>query len=114
MNRAKTNELTKEEIIQRLKEHHDIFRKYKVKKIALFGSYVRGEQNRKSDIDLVVEFDLKALGENFEGLYDTFLNLSSYLEKLFGRKVDILTPISIETIRIKKVADEIRNSLVYV
>jgi len=88
--------------------------KYKVKKIAVFGSFVRGEQSRQSDIDLLVEFDMKAFGENFEGLYDAFFDLSVELEKLLGRKVDILTPDSVKTIRIKEVAKNIRSSLVYV
>lgn len=30
---------------------------YKVKEIGVFGSYVRGEQRKKSDIDILVEFD---------------------------------------------------------
>lgn len=106
---------TKTEIIKLLKQHDkDLKEKFKVKEIGLFGSYIRGEQNKQSDIDLIVEFDLKAFGDNFEGLYDTFIALSSYLEKLFGRKVDILTPTSINTIRIKEVAKNIKRSVVYV
>ena len=42
------------------------------------------------------------------------MGLSSYLENLFGERVDILTPVSIETIRIKEVADEIKRSAIYV
>ena len=102
-----------EEIINLLKGHLDILGKYKVKRIGLFGSYVRGEQKEKSDIDLVVEFDLSAFGQNFEGLFDVFIGLSSYLEELFGKKVDILTPVSIESIRIKEVAEEIKRSVIY-
>ena len=102
-----------EEIIDLLKEHRDILRKYKVKRIGLFGSYVRGEQKKRSDVDLVVEFDLSAFGHNFEGLFDVFIDLSSYLEELFGKKVDILTPVSIESIRIKEVAEEIKRSVIY-
>lgn len=101
------------EIVDLLKTNKEALEKYKVKRIGLFGSYVRGEQKKESDIDLVVEFDLSAFGKDFEGLFDVFMNLSSYLEDLFGRKVDILTPVSIESIRIKEVAEDIKRSLIY-
>jgi hypothetical protein len=105
--------LTTEEIINLLKTNKDVLEKYKVKRIGLFGSYVRGEQKKKSDIDLVVEFDLPAFGKDFEGLFDIFMDLSFYLEDLLGKKVDILTPISIESIRIKEVAEAIKRSVIY-
>lgn len=43
-----------------------IFKKYKVKKATLFGSYVKGTADTRSDIDLMVETDLKGL--KFYGL----------------------------------------------
>ena len=102
-------------VIEILKQHeNEIKDRFGVRKIGLFGSYTRGDQGEKSDIDLVVEFNLTAFGKNFKGLYDAYINLSSYLEKLFGRRVDILTPVSIDTIRIKKISDEIKRSIIYV
>ena len=105
--------LAVEEIINLLRANKDVLEKYKVKRIGLFGSYVRGEQKKKSDIDLVVEFDLSAFGKDFEGLFDVFMDLSSYLEDLLDKKVDILTPVSIESIRVKEVAEGIKRSLIY-
>jgi predicted nucleotidyltransferase len=105
--------LTTEQIINLLKTNKDALEKYKVKRIGLFGSYVRGEQKKKSDIELVVEFDLSAFGKDFEGLFDVFMDLSSYLEDLLGKKVDILTPASIESMRVKEVAEEIKRSVIY-
>ncbi|MEO0128548.1 MAG: nucleotidyltransferase domain-containing protein [candidate division WOR-3 bacterium] len=103
------------EIIRVLSNNKNILReRYKVKKIGLFGSCVKGKLKKRSDIDIVVEFDINAFGENFKGLYDTFLNLHTYLEHLLNRKVDILTPISIETIRIKEVAEDIKRNIIYV
>jgi len=103
------------DVIRTLKEHEkEIKERFRVRRIGIFGSYTRGEQKDTSDIDLVVEFDLNAFGKNFKGLYDTYISLSSYLEKLFGRKVDILTPVSIDTIRIKEVSEEIKRSVIYV
>jgi hypothetical protein len=106
--------LTDKVILEALEKNKEILKKYRVKKIGLFGSFVRGEQKKNSDIDLVVEFDLDSFGPEFKGLYDTYVKLFDYLENLFGRKVEILTPISIETIRIKEVAEEIKKSIVYV
>ena len=106
--------LTAEEILQMLKKHKDDLKKYKVKGIALFGSYVKREQKKDSDIDLIVEFDLNSFNKDFEGLFETFMGLSNYFETLFGKKVDILTPDSIKTIRIKEVAEGIKKSAIYV
>ena len=49
--------LTKEEILEKFKENKEEIKKYGVKKIGLFGSYVRGNQKEKSDIDILVEFE---------------------------------------------------------
>lgn len=106
--------LTKEEVIKLLRKHKEDLKKYGVGRIGLFGSFIRGEHKRKSDIDLVVEFDESFFGKDLKGLFDAYTGLSDYLERLFGRKVDILTPISIETIRIKEVAEEIKRSVIYV
>ena len=70
--------LTKDEIIEKLREHRDTLKKYGVKRIGLFGSYIRDEQKRKSDIDLVVEFDSTLFGEDFNGLFDAYIGLSQY------------------------------------
>ena len=46
------------EIKRILNAHKDeIKRKYKVKEIGIFGSFVRGEQRKDSDIDIFVEFE---------------------------------------------------------
>lgn len=114
MVKMKTKVLTKDKVIEKLREHRDTLKKYGVKRVGLFGSFVRGEQKRKSDIDMVVEFDPSFFGKDFKGLFDAYMGLSSFLEDLFGRRVDILTPISIESIRIKEVAAEIKRDLIYV
>lgn len=105
---------TEKEIIEKLRANKKIFKKYGVKRIALFGSLVKGGFRKNSDVDLVVEFDYSFFGRNLHGLFDTYTELTLFLKKLLGRNIDILTPISIETIRVKKVADEIKRSLVYV
>ena len=79
----RVKDLTDKEILRLLKSNKNILRKYKVKKIGLFGSYVRKEQKVRSDIDFLVELE--------EPDFDNFMDLVFYLENLFGRKVDLIT-----------------------
>lgn len=79
---------------------------YGVKKIAVFGSVVKGKYTKASDIDIVVEF-IRPIGLRF-------MDLAEYLEKRLGRKTDILTADGLKSIRIKKVAQDIKRSLLYV
>jgi hypothetical protein len=58
--------------------------KYSIKSLAIFGSYVRGDQTEKSDVDLLVEF------EGTPGGF-AFIYLANNLEQLLGAKVDLLT-----------------------
>lgn len=52
----------------------------------LFGSFAREQQDVKSDIDVLVEFEdgCKTL--------DNFMQLAILLEELFGRRVESITP----------------------
>ncbi len=65
-----------------------VLKKYDVVKASLFGSWVRGEQTRASDIDMLVEF------KEGKSLFD-LVNLEHELEQLLKRKVDLLTYDSI-------------------
>jgi len=98
--------LTRAKILKTLREHEDTLKKFSVKRIGLFGSFAKGRGTTKSDIDFLVEFN--------EPTYENFYNLIEHLEKLFGRKVEVLTPIALETMRVEEVARDIRESVVYV
>lgn len=74
--------MTKEEVKRILSENRAILNKYRVRSIALFGSYVRNEQREDSDIDFLVDFE--------EPTYDNLLNLVFALEKLFARNVEVI------------------------
>ena len=87
----KIENLTDKEIFKLLRDNKDILRKYKVKRIGLFGSYVKGEQRKNSDIDFLVEFDLTAFGKDFKGYFDCYMDLLFFLEGIFERKIDLLT-----------------------
>ena len=79
----KIKELTDKEIVNVINKNSDILKKYGVKKLELFGSYVKGEQKNDSDIDFLVEFERP----NFEN----FMDLAFFLEDLFERKVELVT-----------------------
>lgn len=73
-----------EDILTKLKELKPIIAaRYKAKEVGLFGSFVRGEQNANSDIDILVEFEDEA------DLFD-WMGLTLYLEEIFQRPVDIV------------------------
>jgi hypothetical protein len=73
-----------EEIKKAIEEHRSILEeKFKVKSMAIFGSYLRSEQNKDSDIDILVEF------------YETidlfeFIGLENYLSEILNNKVDLV------------------------
>lgn len=78
--------LNKEIILDTLHENRNEIRKLGVKKLILFGSYARDEQNENSDIDFLVEF------ENGRGLFKDYMGLSIFLEETFNKKVDLVKP----------------------
>ena len=98
---------TKDQIIQVLRKEQPYLKKhFGVKRIAIFGSFATDTAKEKSDVDIFVELQ-KPLGLEFIQLID-------YLEKKVGRKTDVLTRAGIESIRVKKVAQDIKRSLIYV
>jgi hypothetical protein len=56
---------------------------FKVKSISVFGSYLRGEQKKNSDLDVLVEFS-----ETID-LFE-FIKLENYLADILGCKVDLV------------------------
>lgn len=60
-----------------------------VKEIGIFGSYVRGEQKKKSDLDILVEFDRPISLLNF-------ISLENRLSKYLGVKVDLVMKDSLK------------------
>ena len=62
----------------------ELRKKYKIKNIGIFGSYVRGEQKKSSDIDILVRFDRNA------SLFD-LVGAGEFLEEKLKIKVDIVS-----------------------
>ncbi len=100
--------MKKEEVIRMIKENMNEIKKFGVKRIGIFGSVARNEADEKSDIDFVVEFE-----ENRGGMKD-FIGLIEFLERIFKREIDILTPKGVESIRIKSVKERIKKEVEYV
>lgn len=76
--------MEKKEIIRTiLNNKAEIETKYGVRRLGLFGSYVRDRQRKKSDIDILVAFSRDI--DLFE-----FIDLREYLEKRLNAKVDLV------------------------
>ena len=61
----------------------ELFEKYPIKDLAIFGSYARNEQKEASDLDLMVEFHSRVGSE--------FIELADELEEILGIKVDLVS-----------------------
>ncbi len=80
----KTNVNEFESIMKKLKENMAILRdKFNVKNLEIFGSYVRGEQKKRSDLDILVEFT-----ETID-LFK-YIELENYMGEILGVKVDLV------------------------
>ncbi|MFQ5901583.1 MAG: nucleotidyltransferase family protein [Thermodesulfobacteriota bacterium] len=78
--------MTAEFILSIIAKNKDKIRIFGVKKLGLFGSFVREEQNAESDIDLLVEFERdKKTFDNF------FIHLSFFLEELLKCHIELVT-----------------------
>ena len=87
-----------------LAEHkQEIKDRFKVEEIGIFGSYVRKEQKKKSDLDVLVSFsettDLFMFGQ-----------LENYLSDILGVKVDLVMKDSLKP----RLKDRILNEAIYV
>jgi len=82
----------KEEIIKKLEENRERIKGYGVGRIGLFGSYARGKERQKSDIDILVEF------EKGKKTFDNYMGLVLFLEDLLGLKVDLVIRENIKTL----------------
>ena len=77
----------------------EIKERFHVKRIGLFGSFARGDENETSDVDIMVEFE--------QPTFDNFMKLAFFLEDLLGRKVELVTPDSLSPYIAPYVKDEV-------
>ena len=77
---------TKYDILSAIKAKRMELSKFGISDIGLFGSYLRGDQSEKSDIDLLIDFEPDK--EN----YDNYMAVYDILEQLFkNERVDVVT-----------------------
>jgi len=77
--------MSRQRILEALAQRQqEIAARFRVKRLALFGSAARDEMREDSDVDVLVEFEGPP---TFRGYFD----LKDYLEALLGRTVDLVT-----------------------
>ena len=76
-------------ILKKISSQKEALRAFGIVRIGLFGSFIRGEATKKSDIDLLIEFDPA------KKTYRNLMGTADYMEELTGKSVDIITPQSI-------------------
>jgi predicted nucleotidyltransferase len=78
--------LNKDEILKKLKSNKPNLLRFGVSDVGLFGSYLRNEHSKESDIDLLIDF--KPEEENF----DNFMLVYDLFEKIFKNyKIEVVT-----------------------
>ncbi len=97
--------MKKEQALKILREHRDELHLQGVKSIAIFGSVARDEENLKSDVDILVEFDN---ARHKIGLF-AYVRLQRRLEELLGTQVDLVTPNALK----RQLKDKILNEAIY-
>ncbi|HEX8694452.1 MAG TPA: nucleotidyltransferase family protein [Longimicrobium sp.] len=80
-----TEPLSKQVIAERLEQAREQIQALGVRRIALFGSFARGQAHAESDVDLLVEFDPE------KKTLDNFMALSFMLDDLLQRRADVVT-----------------------
>lgn len=94
--------MNKDDILKFLKENKKVMEKrFEVSSIGLFGSYVHGRQNEKSDIDIIV-----SMPSSFDSYYD----LKEYLEQNLHKEVDLGLEKSLR----KQILNNIQDEIIYV
>ncbi|HMG15789.1 MAG TPA: nucleotidyltransferase family protein [Saprospiraceae bacterium] len=98
MNTAVKN---KKELIERILASGKQISSYGVKSLGIFGAFVRDEAKENSDVDFFIDFaiEYKTL-KNFVGLADI-------LQEITGRKVEIVTPQSLNKFLGKYIIQEV-------
>ncbi len=90
-----------EERLKKLKDlKPELQRKYFIKQIGIFGSYIRGQDNIQSDLDILVEF-YKPID------ICKFMELERLLSKELNIKVDLVSKKSLKPFIGKKILEEV-------
>jgi hypothetical protein len=88
-------------IIEELRQQMpELGKRYKVKTLGVFGSYIRGQQHKRSDLDLLVEFyDPPSLLK--------FIEMEYYLSDLLGIRVDLVMKDTLKPVVGERILSEV-------
>ena len=75
-------------------------KQFKVKLLGIFGSYVKGNQKKNSDVDILVEFS------QTPGLFD-YMKVENFLSQLLKKRVDLVMKGSLKPIIGKNIMREV-------
>ena len=94
--------ITKTNVLKKIKENKKELKSKGVKKIGVFGSILKGNQTKKSDIDILIDFRNPS--------FDNYVDVMILLEGLFKRKIDLITELSLrpEMAYIRKEAEYVK------
>ena len=93
----------KTELFNLILLNSDKIKSYGVKELGVFGSFARNEATEKSDVDFFMDFD-----PQYKTLKN-FVGLSNYLQALLGRKIEIVTPQSLNKYTGKYITQQVEN-----
>lgn len=93
--------MNKEKIVKKLEQRKEKLREKGIRKIGLFGSFLKGTQKRGSDIDFLITLDKNTLDRHFEA--------QVLLEKIFKKKIDLVIEKSL-----RKELSYVKREAVYV
>ena len=90
-------------ICDKLKKHKKELNDLGVRRISVFGSVVHHEEKPDSDIDILVDYDSK------KGLF-IFIDLKLYLEKILGKRVDLVSEKGLHPALKDKITSEAKDA----
>jgi len=92
--------MNKDDVLGKLKQLKPIlYKQFSVKKIGIFGSFADKTNTENSDIDILIELE-KPIGWKY-------FSLELYLEKIFDRKIDLVTKKSLKKQIKKNILDQV-------
>ncbi len=94
----------KDDLLARLLEKRAEIEKHGIRRLGLFGSFMKNQVTQASDVDFLVEFHTGKKN------YQNFIELAEFLESLCQRRVELVTPESLSPY----LADSINSEVEYI
>jgi uncharacterized protein len=93
---------TEEQVLTLIRDHQSQLQTIGIRRLGLFGSFRRGEQDATSDVDVLVEFAPRVK------TFDNFMQAAFFLEQLFGRPVELVTAESLSPYLARHILSEVQ------